>query len=663
MTVRIPAAALAVLTLTSLSLGPAPAPGAPATPPVIPEARSSVAAERTGELNAGNLRTLFRNYGKIGDYPDDPLHVDLSVFHSLEAPKGSGINNSDGSTPFLIARIVRSPGDTLWAMETGDRERQAFSPDGHMQRLEPRPGYFQEDPLVNLARSPAMSDDPRTWPPFWPDKLADPSDPGWPGRWNGFYTDGRVATQETYYVLDDQAYDTWGFRPDANDTTRHGLALRWGVRALQFAGEAARDVTYWYYDITNEGTTPYDGLVFGVYSDPAVGGNALSCDGLYETDDDNAYWERGARHNMAYAWDLFGHGVSLASQCASTGFSAWEFVQTPGDASNGIDDDLDGLVDERDDDGRGAPMPGQDLLRAWFEAATDTARFIARFGPLESRPAYIAGLAWTGDDDLDWTLADDVGEDGVPGTFDAGEGDGLPTAGEPNFDMADGAERDELGLTGFRLNRIARGPGNTDPHPPDGIAFADVDGKDWPKLLYRWFTNPVAAARFDTAAAANWNVAYLAASGPFSLGAGETVRFGLACCWAPTLGALRERAAFALALAQGDLAGPGVAGIGPVAPGGGLADALLGAAPNPAVGSAQLRFRLARSARVSADVLDLQGRVVASSPARAFAAGEGGTPLDVTSLAPGLYFYRLRVCEGASSATRATWSGRLVVVN
>ncbi|MGQ9589993.1 MAG: hypothetical protein ACUVYA_06830 [Planctomycetota bacterium] len=35
-----------------------------------------------------------------------------------------------------------------------------------------------------------------------------------------------------------------------------------------------------------------------------------------------------------------------------------------------------------------------------------------------------------------WSLADDVGKDGIGGTYDQGEGDGIPTVGEPNVNPA-----------------------------------------------------------------------------------------------------------------------------------------------------------------------------------------------------------------------------------
>ncbi|MBE0564391.1 MAG: hypothetical protein IH621_00400, partial [Krumholzibacteria bacterium] len=45
-----------------------------------------------GQHDANNIRTVFWNYGMVGDYPADPINVDLSVFHSVEVPKGSGMN-------------------------------------------------------------------------------------------------------------------------------------------------------------------------------------------------------------------------------------------------------------------------------------------------------------------------------------------------------------------------------------------------------------------------------------------------------------------------------------------------------------------------------------------------------------------------------------------
>ena len=91
--------------------------------------------------------------------------------------------------------------------------------------------------------------------------------------------------------------------------------------------------------------------------------------------------------------------------------------------ADGIDNDGDGAIDEGIDEG----------IDEMVDEARDN------------------GI----DDDGDWDAAfDDVGLDGVEGTFDFGEGDGLPTSGvgtnfpgEPNIDVTDVSETDQIGIT------------------------------------------------------------------------------------------------------------------------------------------------------------------------------------------------------------------------
>ena len=71
----------------------APAPAVPAQAdllPVVPDTlRGNSDWERSGFHDANRIRTVFYNFGMVGDYPPDPGNVDLSVFHSVEAPKGT----------------------------------------------------------------------------------------------------------------------------------------------------------------------------------------------------------------------------------------------------------------------------------------------------------------------------------------------------------------------------------------------------------------------------------------------------------------------------------------------------------------------------------------------------------------------------------------------
>ncbi len=534
--------------------------------PYVPDAqRGQIDAERQGTHDANSIRTRFFNFGMVGDFEGNP---DLSVFHSVEVPKGSGLNYSDGITPFVLARIIQDNGNPAYIMETGFRERQGTSPiTGQTMRFEPRPGYFERDPGLNVGRSIAISNDPRTWPgavptregmnlppdECWIDKVDDPDDPGWCGDWNGFFGKRPNADQESYFVMDDDYYDAWNFFPDNRDAhlpaseRRRGLGLRVEVRGFQWSNPQASNVIFWHYDIVNEGTTNYDGIeqpevIFGVYMDSGVGGSSVSCDGRGETDDDNAFFTTEFGQDLVYTWDKNNTGVSLNSNCADTGYLGYAYLETPGNATNGMDDDEDGIIDERRDGGPGQLIEGQDNIRREVTARYNLADFEREYGPLENRPAFQAGSWWTGDEDLDWVAElHDTGADGVFATddnpADTGEGDGMPTDGETNFDRTDITESDQIGLTGFKLNRIAPGPGASG--EVDAIVF-NTTGAQWPRRLYEQFSSPDPDVRFDMALVENFNIGFLFASGPFPLKAGRRERFSLALAFGTDLAELQD---------------------------------------------------------------------------------------------------------------------------
>ncbi len=542
---RVAAPHVLVLVVLSLFCGLQPAGAQELQPVVPPEYRGNINAERMGTHDANRIRTRFYNFGMVGDFEVAP---DLSVFHSVEVPKGSGINYSDGVTPFVLAKITQENGREAYIMLTGFRERQATSRiTNRVMRFEPRRGYFEPNPAINAGRSIAISNDPRTWPgatnesgqldpstnpeDCWYDKINDPDDPGWCGSWNGYFGKRPSADQESYYVMDDQYYDAWDFYPDSRDRTRRGLGLRVEVRGFQWSNPQAENVIFWHYDIVNEGTTTYDDIVFGLYMDSGVGGSARSCDGVAESDDDNAFYNRDFGLNLVYTWDKGGRGVGLAGNCERTGYLGYAYLETPGNPFNGIDDDEDGIVDERRDGGPGQRIEGQDAIRAYVEANYDLALFEQTYGPLEERPAYVAGVWWTGDEDMDW-LAEfhDTGADGVfaddDNPADTGERDGVPTNGEPNFDRTDINESDMIGLTGFKMNRIRAGAGAPSTETDNVVFF--MNEREWPRRLYEQFTSSDPEVRFDAPLVENYNIGFLFASGPFMLEAGRQERFSLA---------------------------------------------------------------------------------------------------------------------------------------
>ncbi len=509
--------------------------------PVVPDSlRGTSDAERAGTLDANNIRTIFYNYGMVGDYPPDPINVDVSVFHSVEVPKGSGQNNSDGYTPYVLAKINQLNGTPGYIMETGYRERQGQSPFhiNRVMRYEPRPpynwggkwvGYFQPNPDINKGRSPAISNDPRTWPDYWIDKMDDPVDPGWPGSWDGYFGKAQVADEETYYVYDDQYYDAWDFYPDSRDHTRKGLGLRVEQRNFQWSNIQAENVIFSHYDISNESTTDYyENIIFGIYNDTGVGGEGFAPNGIIPNDDNNAFYTKDVGINIVYNWE--NHGIGMRGP---TGYLGYSYLETPGNQFDGIDNDNDGITDESRHSGPGEKIVGQINIMNYLKSHPEKyniAKFENFYGPIENRPAYKEGVWWTGDEDMDWVARYcDTGADGVFGTNDVGEGDGIPTEGEPNFDITDIDESDMIGLTGFKFNRIRAGDGIG---PVDNLVFFD-DGHHWPERLYSFFTAPDSG--FDNPLVQNYNIAFLFASGPFILPAGDRERFSLALGWGANL--------------------------------------------------------------------------------------------------------------------------------
>lgn len=486
---------------------------------------------RQGTHDANRIRTMFYNYGMVGDYQTDP---DYTIFHSMEWPKGSLENYSDGVTPFVLSKLqqfINGQYQDFYMMETGYREREEVNPNtGRLQRYNPRPGYLQLNPTINVGRSPAVSYDPRTWPDSWPDKANDPDDPGWKGSWNGYFGKRPNADQESFCVYDDDYYAKWNFFPDSRDNTRRGMALRVEQRGFQWSNIQSRDVLFWHYDISNEGTTVYDyNVIFGLYMDSGVGGGSLSpIDLVYESDDDNAYYDTTDAMDLVYTWDYNGHG-----QFGPTGYLGYAYLETPGNPVDGIDNDEDGITDEKRDGGPGEKITGQTAILNYIVAHYDTVK-LNRYANFRLRPAYQSSIWWTGDEDLDWTENNDTGADGVWGTHDSGENDSIPTSGEASFDKTDLNESDQIGLTGFKLNRIRVGGGGVG--PTDDIIFY-TDSHLWPQTLYNMWTGPTP---FDERSVINYNIGFFFASGPFYLGTAKTERFSLALAFGADLNQMRK---------------------------------------------------------------------------------------------------------------------------
>ena len=453
---------------------------------------------KEGTHNGNLVETLFYNFGEVAWWGRQPSGV---------WPKGTNHSYMDGITPIVVTQVVNHNGDTLYLCEAGYRELMDISPDGVERGWQPRPGYANQQ-QDNIA----MSDNPNSWPASWADK-----DPSWNGFWNGYFGKRTNADQESFFVMDDDADDGQDFYPDSTDQSRRGLALRVGVRGFQWQNVQAEDLIFWHYDITNEGTKNYQKMIFGMYADVGVGGQ-------YDSNDDNASFD--LQNDITYSWDTNGLGQG---GWGPTGYCGYAFLESPGNAFNHIDDDGDG------EEGSPTVNPNMIIGEIPDNGIDDNNNGLIDESEVHIGFKYADGIDNNGDgridemiderrddgidNDLDWDPEkDDVGEDGLAGTGDLGEGDGYPTAGEPHFDATDKDESDQIGLTAFDVFYIGQ-----------GFAFYKDDDV-WDRVF---------VSHFDTQLQ-NGNIAFLYGSGLFPLRPGLTERFSVCLVFGENLADIRR---------------------------------------------------------------------------------------------------------------------------
>ncbi|MCX8104989.1 MAG: hypothetical protein N3D80_03840 [Ignavibacterium album] len=464
---------IAVLIITEISLAQV----TPQTQLYREEPKGNIQFRREGVMDGNQIRTLFYNNGEVGQWPYQP---------SGEWPKGSGHSYLDGVC-VLIASEVTAPGtgQKIHPLETSYREWMDKDPStGEIWGLEPVPGYVNPS-----STKPAINTDPKSWPDFWPVALN--LTPEWNGYWYGYFGRGVLNSDfETFFVMDDSrdkefTRTPFNYYPIASDQDRGGLGLRVEVRGFQWSHVLAEDIIFWHYDIVNISDFSYPTTLFGFYTDCGVGGTD-------DSEDDNASFD--LRLDLAYCYDSNGLGVPDNWQ---TGYYGYAYLESPGNGFDGIDNDQDGLIDERRDDGidnDGDWIPYSDLNGN------------GEWDPDENEP-----------------LNNDVGKDGV-GPFDRqytgpdeGEGDGIPTDGEPNFDKTDKDESDQIGLTAVSIYRL--GQGGT------GGGWPKDDESMWLKMT---------AGTFDTSLQ-RANISMVFASGPFPLYQNLRERFSMALVFGENL--------------------------------------------------------------------------------------------------------------------------------
>lgn len=456
--------------------------------------------KKKGIMDGNLVRTMYYNQGEVGHWPDQP---------SGEWPKGTGHSYLDGVCLLVGAKVrvyVAGQETFITPMEAGYREWTDYDPaTGELWEWQPVPGYANP-----VSEIPALSNEPKSWPELWPEAIfsyLNVSPTQWLNEaevqgaegidddkdgfidnftyWYGYFGRGVTnADLETFFVLDDSKDREWSrppynYFPLKSDLNRDGLGLRVETRGFQWSHVLAEDNIFWHYDIVNISDTTYDEAVFGFITDVGIGGTN-------DSGDDNASFD--LKLDIAYGYDDNNIGSSDFGSWGPVGMMGYAYLESPGNSYNGIDDDEDGVIDERRDD-------GLDNDGDW-----------QGFDDLNGNGAWDKGEP----------LNDDLGKDGV-GPFDRqykgpdeGEADAKPTAGEPNFDRTDKDESDQIGLTSMSIYRLVDGGG--------GDGWPKHDEGLWRRMTYHQFDTSLHRA----------NIHMLFGSGPFVLKQGARERFSMA---------------------------------------------------------------------------------------------------------------------------------------
>ena len=186
----------------------------------------------------------------------------------FEYPKNTGRDYVALDAMFFGAQVVLDDDSTV--AEIVDVPDFRTSPAGAPWEIEPVPGYYN----TSVGKI-ATSDDPTTWPATWPDKQADPNDPGWKGEWNGYFGKNIFnADEEMYYKASDDDYDKYRYTPDSTDKSRRGLGVIVDARVMEWSQIFINDAVFMIYDVQNDGTKDISKFGMTIWFAAMAGGDA-----------------------------------------------------------------------------------------------------------------------------------------------------------------------------------------------------------------------------------------------------------------------------------------------------------------------------------------------------------------------------------------------------
>ncbi|MEO9885578.1 MAG: hypothetical protein ABJR05_05175 [Balneola sp.] len=291
------------------------------------EERSSFELRAQSDMDANRLRASYYNHGHNGVIDGgDPRQLDfefpkntgriylrfMSVHYGTEIP-----NESNPNEPKRIINAAQFKANPSGSIN--------FS-------LNPIIGY-QRDDANEIARSDRGPGSPlgNTWPNSWPDKFEGGGD-GWAGSWNGFFgRDQFNADVEFYYKTgDDRNKDIGSFTPDLTDPSRGGLATLMDTRILAWSQILVSSTHFNIFEITNDSNFDYPRMAFGLWIADFVAERTTTNQPEFDIIRSVAYLTDTDRNNAPSAFD----GLPIGEMGLS-------FLETPGNASDGIDNDGD----------------------------------------------------------------------------------------------------------------------------------------------------------------------------------------------------------------------------------------------------------------------------------------------------------------------------------
>ncbi len=478
-------------------------------------------------ITGNKIRSIIYNTGAISNPGVQGNVLDL-VWNGL------GYGYEFG--PLVTARVPRSvnPNDSVNIVIDGFGGSSRNTADGDFAPNNvdkwgwlPKSGYAspgQNDLASWGARTSDLRLKPRSWPESWYNSVV--GEYIYPSFLGGNAT---VPDEEVYYIVDDSTDAEFDYYPMPTNLAHRGLGVNLEVRTMQFANPLAEDIIFLVYTAENDPRAKgMPKMYFGMFGDPHIGGPSNFADdaaefiparpiGLSAFDtrlNRDGKLTTPLSRNMVFSWDPDAKGDLPAYV---PGYFGYKFLESPNNSIDGIDNDDDGIKDENPFNDKGTFIDGVNV--PLMTGVNDSVKYIALYGQPKAR--------WSGDEDGDWDKEkDDIGVDGIFGTGDFGEGNGVPDqliaadgswlGSEPNFGFRDVNESDQIGLRSFWSLTFG---GNNRPKN-DNLMYNSITAE---------FDTAALATLYDTDPTNNLgDYIFLYGSGPFEMHPGHRERFSIA---------------------------------------------------------------------------------------------------------------------------------------